>query len=170
MHTDSANFINRFRDNRDWNRSRDVDERRNSRDDRKDRDRRDRGRDRHRDRRDRGGRSRNRSRSRDAESRNRSREHRNRDRPKDGGVEKREDPPQGEEKKSLTPWVEVPPAANNSEKPSLMQRLRSIAEGGSGVIGGGGSVGPIEPPFIPPMDDRQGPPIVNLNNSGKLKF
>lgn len=77
--------------------------------------------------------------------------------------EKRED---GEEKKGpLTPWVEVPPAANNPEKPSLMQRLRSIAEGGSVNVA---PVGPVNPPFVPPMDERQGPPIVNLNNSGRF--
>ncbi|KAK6636800.1 hypothetical protein RUM43_010463 [Polyplax serrata] len=165
----------RDKDRRDRDRGRDRERDRDCRD--RDRDYRDRDRDKRRNRsRDRD----DRSKGRDRDYRNRSRERdnrrdrsrtsdrdRSRDRTKEKDSEndgKREDG----KKDPVNQWVEVP--ISSEDKPSLLQRLRNIAEGGdtsqrtdqmNQIFGG-------PPPDLSELGgNRPGPPIViNLNNCG----
>ncbi|KAL0276144.1 UNVERIFIED_CONTAM: hypothetical protein PYX00_003778 [Menopon gallinae] len=168
----------RERDRRDRGRDRDKD--RDYRD--RERDYRDRGRDRDRRRRSRD-RDDRRSRDRDYHNRSRDRDNRrdrsrtnDRDRNRDSKVrdkesegDSRDDSKRDENKKEpVNQWVEVP--MTNEEKPSLLQRLRNIAEGGSDVgqrpEGDGSMFGTAMPRMNEP-GSRHGPPIIiNLNNSG----
>lgn len=167
----------RDKDRRDRDRGRERDRDRDYRD--RDRDYRDRDRDKRRNRsRDRDDRSkgrdrdyRNRSRERDSR-RDRSRTN-DRDRSRDKGKEKDSESDGKREdgkKEPVNQWVEVP--MSNEEKPSLLQRLRNIAQGGDSsqrtdqinqMFGG------PPPRMSEPGGNRHGPSIViNLNNCGKI--
>lgn len=83
--------------------------------------------------------------------------------------ETRDDSKRDENKKEpVNQWVEVP--LTNEEKPSLLQRLRNIAEGGSDIGQRPEGDGPMFGTNMPRMNEpgsRHGPPIIiNLNNSG----